>query len=81
MAHGPCIHHWQIETPSGAPEVKAHCYRCGMNRTFPTVSSTADALPNWKEGMTMGGHGTTRGPAHRRRPTASHRAIASPVDN
>jgi hypothetical protein len=48
MSQFPCVHHWQIETPSGAPEVAAHCYRCGANRTFPTVTSSVEPPPSWK---------------------------------
>lgn len=48
MSKYPCVHHWQIETPSGAPQVAAHCYRCGANRSFPTVTSSVDPAPSWK---------------------------------
>lgn len=52
MPHEPCIHHWRIESPSGTPEVNAHCTLCGENRRFPTVS-TADATTSWSSDATL----------------------------
>ena len=44
MLDQPCIHHWQIEAPSGQGELNGHCYRCGADRAFPGVAATHHAV-------------------------------------
>lgn len=46
----PCVHHWRIETPSGAPTVAATCLDCGASRSFPTVAEPEPSR-RWDPGM------------------------------
>lgn len=68
MPTEPCIHHWRIETPAGAPEVQAHCYTCGASRTFPTAAQ--EPPPAWKEQPHLAASERSRGTRrHHRRVT------------
>lgn len=41
MRSAACAHHWQIETPTGKPKVRATCRRCGAERLYPAGFSDA----------------------------------------
>lgn len=45
MAKRDCVHHWRVESPTGARTVRAKCKRCGRVREYPAAAK----VQSWSE--------------------------------